>query len=268
MRIWVLAVLTFSSLAGCRGYLADHVRPEASIMGPELARYGLSSGEQQCLGGRLADSLSVWQLRQFANVSKLIKDPARLTPQELVWVSSHVKDQQVPLQVRQGAEACGLRASAAPVAPAASAAPAVEAPAPVEAPATSNAPVESDPAPAPSSSADPAPSAPAAPSAPRWLNLGSGADKKAISIDASTLQGEMPVRSAWFRIIAPGAGTTSNSYLLQINCTGKTVNPLSSRKHDAKGVVTEEVQHGPNGAGANPIQGGSVIEIAYLSLCT
>ena len=268
MRIWLLAALTVSSLAGCRGYLADHVRPEASIMGPELARYGLSSAEQQCLGGKLVASLSVWQLRQFANVSKLIKDPARLTPQELIWVSTHVKDQQVPLQVRQGAEACGLRTgSAAPVS-VASAAPAAEAPAAVEAPSAADIPTQSAPAPASGVPAAPAPSASAVPSGPRWLNLGSGADKKTISIDASTLQGEMPVRSAWFRIVAPGAGATSNSYLLQINCTARTVNPLSSRKHDAKGAVIEEVQHGPNGAGANPIQGGSVIEIAYLSLCT
>lgn len=264
MRSWLFAVLTFSSLAGCRGYLADHVRPEASIMGPELARYGLSAGEQQCLGGKLVSSLSVWQLRQLANVTKLIKEPSRLTPQELLWVSTHVKDQQVPLQVRQGAEACGLRAGAAPVVAVASAAPAAEAPASAS-PAPATAPAS------PPSTAPAAPTSPpaaAAPSGPRWLNLGSGADKKTISIDASTLQGEMPVRSAWFKIVAPGAGATSNSYLLQINCTAKTVNPLASRKHDAKGAVTEEVQHGPNGAGANPIQGGSVIEIAYLSLCT
>jgi hypothetical protein len=266
MRPWLIAVLSLSSLAGCRGYLADHVRPEASILGPELTRYGLSSGEAQCLGGRLVERLSVWQLRQLANVTKLIKDPARLTPQELIWVSSHVKDQQVPLQVRQGAEACGLRAGAPSSASVATAAPPAEAPAPAQAPKVADAP--SAPAPVQASPAAPAPSASPAPAAARWLNLGSGADKKAISIDASTLQGEMPVRSAWFRIVAPGAAATANSYLLQINCTARTVNPLASRKHDAKGGVTEEVQHGPTGAGANPIQGGSVIEIAYLSLCT
>ena len=266
MRPWLIAFLIFSPLAGCRGYLADHVRPEARIMGPELTRYGLNSREAQCLGGRLVETLSVWQLRQLANVTKLIKDTARLTPQELVWVSSHVKDQQVPLQVRQAAEACGLGAGAAPSTSVAAAAPVAEAPAPAEAPTTPNA--SSTPAPAQAFPAAPAPSASPAPAGARWLNLGSGADKKAISIDASTLQGEMPVRSAWFRIVAPGAAATANSYLLQINCTAKTVNPLASRKHDAKGAVTEEVQHGPNGAGANPIQGGSVIEIAYLSLCT
>ena len=266
MRPWLIAFLILSPLAGCRGYLADHVRPEASIVGPELTRYGLSSSEAQCLGGRLVETLSPWQLRQLANVTKLIKDPARLTPQELVWVSTHVRDQQVPLQVRQGAEACGVRTGAASNASLAAAAPAAEAAAPAEAP------TEAKPAPAPAPAEAP-PAAPAsaaspAPPAARWLNLGSGADKKAISIDASTLQGEMPVRSAWFRIVAPGAAATANSYLLQINCTAKTVNPLASRKHDAKGAVAEEVQHGPNGAGANPIQGGSVIEIAYLSLCT
>lgn len=266
MRSALIAGLALSSLGGCRGYLADHVRPEASILGPELARYGLSAAEAQCLGGRLVGTLSVWQLRQLANVTKLIKDPARLTPRELVWISSHVKDQQVPLEVRKGAEECALAAAVAPSVPVAEAAPAAGAHPTAE--ARPMLPSSSVPAASAVSPALPAPSASAVPPVARWLNLGSGADKKSISIDASTLQGEMPLRSAWFRIVTPDAGATVNSYLLQLDCKARTVNPLSSRKHDTKGAVTEEVEHGPSGAGASPIQGGSVIEIAYLSLCT
>jgi hypothetical protein len=263
MRLLLFALVPLSILGGCRGYLADHVRPEAAIMGPELARYGLSSGQAQCVGDGLVQKLSVWQLRQLANVTKLIKEPSRLNPAELVWVSSHVKDPQVSPVVKQAAEECTLSMASAPVpadAAEAASAPATETAAPSEIAAAAD---TETPAPA----SPPAAAAPTAAPA-RWLNLGSGVDKKAISIDASTLQGEMPVRSAWFRIIAPGATGTVNSYLLQIDCTAKTVNPLASRKHDAKGAVAEEVQHGVNGAGANPIQGGSVIEIAYFSLCT
>ncbi len=264
MRLFLLALIPASLLAGCRGYIADHLRPEASIMGPELTRYGLGAEQSQCVGGRLAGSLTVWQLRQLANVTRLIKDPARLNPRDLVWVSTHVKDPQVPLEVRRAAEGCGLDAATTASATAAAAAAAAPPPETPVAPAASPA------APVASSPAQPlaAPSAAPAPAPGTWLNLGSGVDKRSISIDASTLEGEKPLRSAWFRIVAPGAAGTVNSYKLQIDCSAKTVNPLASRKHDAKGAVTEEVIHGETGAGANPIQGGSVIEIAYLSLCT
>jgi hypothetical protein len=256
MRLFLLALVPVSLLAGCRGYLADHLRPEASIMAPELTRYGFSGQQSECVSGRLAGTLSVWQLRQLANVTRLIKDPSRLTPRELVWVSTHVKDPQVTQQVRQAAEGCGLDAAGASASATAAAASET---------ATASPGAAAEPSPP---AGAPAPAAPPAAAVATWLNLGSGVDKQSISIDASTLQGEKPLRRAWFRILAAGTATSPNSYLLQIDCTAKTVNPLASRKHDTKGAVIEEVQHGSNGAGANPIQGGSVIEIAYLSLCT
>lgn len=267
MRLFLLALTSVSLLAGCRGYIADHVRPEASIMGPELTRYRLGAEQSQCMSRRLVGSLTVWQLRQLANVTRLIKDPARLNPRDLVWVSTHVKDPQVAVEVRRAAEGCGLDAAttaSATAAAAAAADPAAESPPVATAPPAAA-------GPAPTTPAAPEPAAPASAPAPApatWLNLGSGVDKRSISIDASTLQGEKPLRRAWFRIVAPGATGTVNSYLLQIDCSAKTVNPLASRKHDPKGAVTEEVIHGESGAGANAIQGGSVIEIAYLSLCT
>jgi hypothetical protein len=266
MRLFLLALVPASLLAGCRGYIADHLRPEASIMGPELTRYGLAAEQSQCVGGRLVGSLTVWQLRQLANVTRLIKDPARLNPRDLVWVSTHVKDPQVPLEVRRAAEGCGLNAATTASAAAAAAPPPDAAPPPAAPPAEPPASSPAQPSVAPS--AGPALSAAPAPAPGTWLNLGSGVDKRAISIDASTLEGEKPLRTAWFRIVAAGAAGTVNSYRLQIDCSAKTVNPLASRKHDSKGAVTEEVIHGETGAGANPIQGGSVIEIAYLSLCT
>lgn len=264
MRLLLLGLIPLSLVAGCRGYIADHVRPEANIMGPELTRYGLAPPQAQCVSGRLVGSLTVWQLRQLANVTQLVKDPARLSPRDLIWVSTHVKDPKVPAEVRAAAEGCGLGAAAtesAAAAAASAAAPPESPPAPAG-PSASPAPADAEPATAPPAAT------PSAPAAATWLNLGSGVDKRSISIDASTLEGEKPLRSAWFRIIAAGAASSANSYLLQIDCTAKTVNPRATRKHDAKGAVVEEVVHGESGAGANPIQGGSVIEIAYLSLCT
>jgi hypothetical protein len=292
MRPFLLVLLPVAVLGGCRGYLADHVRPEASIMAPELTRYGFSGTQAQCMSGKLTATLSVWQLRQFANVTRLIKDQARLTPGELVWLSTHVKDDAVPTQVRQAVADCGVNTAVSPAVIAARNVPAAAAPAGTSAapptggipanspgaaptlPGTGGIPANSADAapstvPSPGASSPPSASAPSATAVPAtWLNLGSGVDKQSISIDASTLQGDKPLRRAWFRILAAGVTSSPNSYLLQIDCTGKTVNPLASRKHDPKGLVVEEVQHGANGAGANPIQGGSVIEIAYLSLCT
>ena len=268
MRRFALLLLPLSILPGCRGYLADHVRPEASIMVPEFSRYGFSAAQSQCFGDRLAATLSVWQLRQLANVTRLIKEPARLTPGELVRVSNHVRDKAVPQQVQQAGDACGVGAAtsvaraAEPEPPAATASGTATTPAP---PAVSAAPA---PVPGTATPAENRPAPQTTSAAAKWLNLGSGIDKQSISIDASTLEGEKPLRRAWFRILAAGATSSNNSYLLQIDCTAKSVYPLASRKHDGQGAVTEEVKHGPAGAGANAIQSGSVIEIAYLSLCT
>jgi hypothetical protein len=43
---------------------------------------------------------------------------------------------------------------------------------------------------------------------------------------------------------------------------------MAFRRHGAAGEVTEERDYRPNGEGATPIAGGTVMEIAYLALCT
>ncbi len=76
-------------------------------------------------------------------------------------------------------------------------------------------------------------------------------------------------RQAWFRTTNPGEGRPSRaSYLLRIDCAAKTINPMALRKHGATGAVAEQRDYGPNGEGAMPVEGGTVMEIAYLALCT
>ncbi len=86
MRIGFFALSSFALLAGCAGYAIDYTKPKTSILGPELTRYGLDAPQAQCVGDRLATSLSVWQLRQFqlsaASLTRGYTDPNRLIVSE------------------------------------------------------------------------------------------------------------------------------------------------------------------------------------------
>jgi hypothetical protein len=43
---------------------------------------------------------------------------------------------------------------------------------------------------------------------------------------------------------------------------------MELRKHGANGEVTEQRSYGPAGEGAVPARDGTVLEIAFLSLCS
>jgi hypothetical protein len=43
---------------------------------------------------------------------------------------------------------------------------------------------------------------------------------------------------------------------------------MALRKVSSDGSVAEEKNYGPNGEGALKVEGGTVMEIAYLALCT
>ena len=74
-------------------------------------------------------------------------------------------------------------------------------------------------------------------------------------------------RTAWFRMNDPGATEpTGVSYRLKIDCPGKIIAPLAHRRQDAAGTISDYLEYGPEEAG--PIEGGTVMEIAYLALCT
>ncbi|MDP8995343.1 MAG: hypothetical protein M3N07_10295, partial [Pseudomonadota bacterium] len=102
-----------------------------------------------------------------------------------------------------------------------------------------------------------------------WLNLGSAASGQSIAVDAATIVEEGSTRQAWFRLTNPGeSGPSNRSYLLRIDCAARTLNSMAFRRHGPDGEVLEENDYGPGGEGVSPIAGGTVMEIAYLALCT
>ena len=263
MRLLLLSLPALALVGGCAGYAIDYTKPKTSIVAPELARYGLSDAQSRCLGERLGTDLSVWQLRQLqiraASVTRGYADPTRLTPSDLVYVATHVKDPKVGVEVARAAEACGLRAQRATV----------TAVAPRPQPArdvTASAPPAPPPRPAP-----PPPVAATTPSSAKatWISLGAAPTGQSIAVDASSLREEGAYRTGWFRLAKAGeTSRTSNSYLLRVDCRARTINSMELRKHGPNGAVTEQRSFGPNGEGANPVESGTVLEIAYLSLCS
>lgn len=228
------ALPLFALLSGCAGYAIDYTKPKTSIIGGELARYGLSATQAQCMGDRLSASLSVWQLRQLQISASSVTDPKRLTSGDFLWIAKNVKDARIGPEVAWAAEACAVGVVA--VAP-----------------------------PAPAATPEPAP---ARPSAAAWVNLGAAQSGQSIAVDASSLAEDGAYRSGWFRLTNPGEQRGSSSYLLRVDCAAKTINSMAVRKYGANGAMAEERSFGPNGEGAARVEDGTVMQIAYLALCT
>lgn len=246
MRRTVAALLPFALLAGCAGYAADYWRPEISIIAPQLSRYGFSAEQSQCVGPRLTSGLTVWQLRQLERIARLVPPThfgaSALTPRNLLDISAHVEDRRVQPVVAETLAACNVLAAPSEPAP-----PAGEPPA--QAGAASGA----------TPSARPA----------LWLNLGAAPTGQSIAVNAASIEEEGTARQAWFRLTNPGEDApSSNSYLLRIDCTARMLNSLAFRRHGHDGEVIEERDYRPAGEGATAIAGGTVMEIAFLALCT
>lgn len=244
MRRLLPALLPIAALAGCAGYASDYWRPKLAIIQPQLTRFGYSGEQAQCMGQRLSATMSVWQLRQLESVARLMPAQrfgrAALAPIDLVEVAAVVEDRRVRPAVAAAIEACGV--TSPEVVQAASAA---------------------------AEAATPAPAAEGAPARPLWLNLGAAPSGQTIAVNASSLREEAGGREAWFRLTNPGAsGPSAGSYLLRVDCTARTINAMATRRHGPDGAILEETDLGPNGEGAAPVAGGTVMEIAYLALCT
>jgi len=242
MRSILLGLVSLPLLGGCAGYAADYAVPRASLITPQLTRYGLDATQSECVSARLAAGLSVWQLRQLSDVAGAATPAGTgaLAPRHFVAVASNVTDPRVPQAVAEAAGQCGLTRVETVAA------------APVEEPA----------APSPAPTATPAAS-------PTWVNMGAAATGQAIAVEAASIQQEASTRRAWFRLTNPGqASTSAVSYLLRIDCPARTINPLAFRQYGPAGTVAVESDYGPNGEGALPVETGTVMEIAYLALCT
>jgi hypothetical protein len=252
VRLPLTALFPALLLAGCAGYAIDYTKSREDLLGPELARYGLSQDQARCVNESLSKRLAKGQLGVLTRTTRLVKrgytDPERLTVQDLLYVSTFVKDRKVAAELSRASASCNLLTN-----------PAIASSTPVPSATT---------AAAGSSATTVAPVTPSARGS-SWLNLGAAPTGQAIAIDAASVQDAPPHREAWFRITNPGdSGPTGAAYRLRVDCSGRTINPMALRKVGSDGAVAEEKNYGPNGEGALKVEGGTVMEIAYLALCT
>lgn len=234
MRSLPLALAPFALLAGCAGNVADYVGSRPGIVAPQLTRFGLNLRETNCVSEKLGTSLTPLQLRRLVRsasaVRQGISDPDRLTFRDLSQVAAG--DARVAAALAQAAQACGVGAPVA-VAP--------------EVVVAAIPPV-------------------ATAQAATWLNLGAAGSGQSIAVNAATIERQGTSRQAWFRLTNPGATVPDdNHYLLQVDCSARTINAKARRKQDAAGAITESREYSD---AAGPVEGGTVMEIAYLALCT
>jgi len=85
--------------------------PKAQIA-DTLTRYGIERTQAECVGGDLQANLSIAQLTELARAANAYRsndpDPARLTVNDLLRVSSEIKDPAIPLAVARAGGRCGL----------------------------------------------------------------------------------------------------------------------------------------------------------------
>ena len=83
----VPALLALILLGGCAGYAADYWKPKEKLIAPQLARYGMSGEQSQCVERKLTETLSVWQLRQLGDLAGRLAaggaNPGALGPRDL-----------------------------------------------------------------------------------------------------------------------------------------------------------------------------------------
>lgn len=243
MSLRILVFLVFL-LAGCAGQLRDYVGPRSNITSPQFIRYGLTLLQARCMGERLAESLNPLQLRLFARAAGALRqggeDPARLTLRDLVRVANAMGDGAVPRALAAADAACGVTAAETRALAQQQAAALAAQQAAVAAAST--------------------------PRTSTWLNLGTAGSGQSIAIDAATIVEDGRSRTAWFRMTDPGAAARSpDAYLLVIDCAHRTINAKARERRAADGSVAERVDYPDNPL---RVEGGTVMEIAFLSMCT
>jgi hypothetical protein len=183
---------------------------------------------------------------------------ARYSVRNLRAVARSVGDREVPLELDSVIAACGvpdvpapvLASTAGPTRPNFGTMPATSGGVPVDAGSPSS-----------GTAASPA-------TAGTWLNLGAAQSGQSIAIDAMSIQQEGATRTAWFRMTDPESGAaTNNNYRLRVDCQARTVQPLALRATDAAGQASVR-DYTPAEVAAGPAESGTVLEIAYISLCT
>lgn len=237
MRLLFLVLIPF--LAGCAGNVADYVGPRTTIVRPQLIRFGFGLEEARCASDALAESVRPVDLRRLVRAAQLVRrgatDPDRLGPEDFVAVAGTLHRPAVREALQGAIRSCGLQPEVTPTT--LTALPAPDGASSVATPALR----------------------------PAWLNLGQAGPGQSIAIDASTVQQAETTRTAWFRLTDPGAPPSDSSFLLLIDCAHRTINAKARERRDAAGAVLERVDYPDNPL---PVENGTVMEIAWLAMCT
>lgn len=237
-----LALLSIVPLGGCVGELQDFVGPVSHTTSPQLLRFGLDLTQARCVGDKLGERLRPRQLRMFARAASALHDgwfePGRLTLRDLAYLAAHNPDSAFGPALERAIGLCNVAMPPVPAPPVATAGPGQAA--------------GSAPAPPP-------------PRAATWLNLGAAGSGQSIAVNAATIEELGSRRRAWFRLTDPGTTPSLDTFLLVIDCAHRTINAKSRERHDAAGAVAQHVDYPDNPL---PVAGGTVMEIAWLSLCT
>ena len=248
MRLGPFALFGSMLLAGCAGQLRDYVGGSRSaIVTPQLLRYGYDLTQSRCISERLGEALTPSRLRKLArSAGSVTRSP--LAPRDFAWVVTAMDHGRSSRAFEAAVARCPATATAAT---AMEGARGVTILGPGELPPPSGAVAPSI--------------APAAPRSSVWLNLGAAGSGQSIAVDATTIEEEGSQRRAWFRMTDPGARPSDNSYLLSLDCARRTINPQKRRRRAPDGTVAEDVDYPDNPL---PVEGGTVMEIAWLSMCT
>jgi hypothetical protein len=242
-----LALLPALLLAACVGELRDFVGPVSNTTSPQLLRFGLELAQARCVGTKLGDRLRPRQLRMFARAMSAVHDgwfePGRLTLRDLSYLAAHHPDAAFGPALDHALGQCDVAVPAALPAGAAG----VTILGPGQLPPPDGAP------------------APTGPRAPTWLNLGAAGSGQSIAVNAATIDQQGSRRTAWFRLTDPGATPSPDTFLLDVDCAHRTINAKARERHDPTGAVTQHVDYPDNPLA---VEGGTVMEIAWLSLCT
>ena len=236
------ALLPLLLLSACAGYAADYWKPKGNLLAPQLPRYGLTGDQGRCVGERLTKELSVWQLRQLADLASRLAAGRTMGVRDFSYVAGLVKDPAVAPVVAQTLSACGASAPA----PSAAAA-------------------------APGDALKPL--APEllerrAPQPLRWVDLGKADTGQGISIDITSVVTTGDRREAWFRMVAPG-GTAPDpvAYRLRVDCKARSITPTGARKYAEDGRLAHQENYTGEWQTPLPIEAGTVMEIAYNRVC-
>jgi hypothetical protein len=244
-----ILVLLIFLLAGCMGQVRDFVGSRADITWGQFVRYGLNANQSRCMGERIGEALTPLQLRRFARAAGALRQgeghPAPLTLRDLIWVANTMGDAAVLRALLRADSACGVTGAQ------------VYAGALQRADELARRQAEA--------AAAAAAAAANAPRATTWLNLGAAGSGQSIAVDAATLVRDGDTRTAWFRMTDPGAAASPDVYLLLLDCAHRTINARARERRAADGSVAERVDYPDNPL---PVEGGTVMEIAFLSLCT